>query len=490
MDYTTKKILIVDLGSSSIRFFLMDENRVMTLVSIAKLDTEKLKGNIVTIDAGPLQNIILDHMSNITNTEKNVCAVAITNQRASTIVYDKTLRPLEKAISWQDFRSVGRCMALSMESDIHLAPNHSATKIETLLNLIDKKRDNSANYKVGTLDNYIAAVLSEGHLHVSDLSNASLTGLIKRNTCQYDPDILKQLNIPFEILPDLVDSIRIIGYATALPGSPPIAAILGDQQASLIGQGCIDPLQMKATFGTGAMVDINTGTVSRYQDLLGPHGCTEIVAYKTPEACTYAIEAIGLSAGSVMDWLCHNLRLINDPAETDEIARKAGGNGGVCFVPAQQGLGTPIWDFGAKGIITGIGPSTDKAEIIRAVLEGIANSGVDLIDAAMAEAGTQDNSLPISVDGGMTANNSFLQLLADLAYRPVHVAHSREATAYGAGLAALVAIGHYNNLKEATAGLKPSKIIDPTKKLDRQRWLEARSKAEKNVPALSAIKFH
>ncbi len=380
-------------------------------------------------------------------------------------------------------------MTLAASHDIHLAPNHSATKIEVLLDMFDKERLKCDSYRVGTLDNYVASVLSKGKSHITDMSNASLTGLIDRDTLQYDGNILKALNIPKDILPDLVNSIDVVGYASLLPDSPPIATILGDQQASMIGQGCIEKSMIKATFGTGAMVDVNTGNASRNKSLLGPYGCTEIVAYKTPESCHYGVEAIGLSAGSALDWLCGDLGLIKNPAESDTLAANVQDSGGVCFVPAQQGLGTPVWDFGAKAILTGIGPATTKSEIVRAVLEGIANIGVDLIEAALGECAITDRSLAVNVDGGMSTNDTFLQLLADLTFRPIHVAGHSEATAYGAGLAALVAIGHYKNLKEATTNCRPGRIINPLKKLDRQRWLEARSRAEKNIPALSAIKF-
>lgn len=257
----------------------------------------------------------------------------------------------------------------------------------------------------------------------------------------------------------------------------------------MIGQACVGQGHMKITFGTGAMADVNTGTRSLYKDLLGPNGCTEIIAYKTADVCSYAIEAIGLSAGSAIDWLCGTLGIVDSPSQIGPLAESVGDSGGVCFVPAQSGLGTPVWDFGAKASLSGIGPGTTKAEIARAVLEGIANIGADLIDAATDEAGIGDQTSPLKVDGGMAENITFLQLLSNITSRQINVAPHREATAYGAGLAALTAVGVYGDLSEAVADYEPSMIINPTKRADRTRWLDAREKARKNVPALSAIRF-
>ncbi len=488
METKTAKVLIVDIGSGSIRIFLLDTNGEMTLRTRERLHSQYSKGNEVLIDVSGFSNMLTECMTQILNDSGYVDAVAITNQRASTVIYDNSLRPLHRAISWQDFRTIGRCMVLAQQN-IRLAPNQSATKIEFLLDTLDRNRVDTKSYKVGTLDNYVAAILSGGDLHITDLSNASLSGLIKRDLGAYDESILEALRIPLEVLPVIGDSIGILGHASALPGSPPIAAMLGDQQASMIGQGCITTGQMKVTFGTGAMADINTGTASLYKDLLGPNGCTEIVAYKTPDACAYAIEAIGLSAGSAIEWLCGTLGIADNPSQLEAMAASVNDSGGVCFVPAQYGLGTPTWDFGAKALFSGIGTNTTKPEIARAVLEGIANVGTELIEAASAEAGTSENSSPIKVDGGMTTNRTFLQLLANMTSREIHVAKYAEATSYGAGLAALTAIGAYEDLSDAVSDYRPSLVIPPTKRHDRKRWLEAKERARNNVPALSAIKF-
>jgi glycerol kinase len=194
-----------------------------------------------------------------------------------------------------------------------------------------------------------------------------------------------------------------------------------------------------------------------------------------------------LSAGAAVDWLCGGLGLVSSPAETDELAASVPDSGGVVFVPALTGLGTPVWDFGARGTLTGIGPGTTKAEVVRAVLEGIAQRGADLLEAVEVDSGMTIETL--RVDGGMSVNATFVQALADAIGRPVELASVTEATTLGAAFLAGTAVGLWSDLDEACALAKPRAVVEPRRRLDRARWLDARARAEQNVPVLSALRF-
>ena len=439
----------------------------------------------VEFDAAEIASAVLEVSLAALEGEGVVDAVGISSQRASSVVWDRaTGEPVAPGIGWQDLRTVGYCLALQAQG-IRLAPNQSATKMAVLLDIADPTR--SRDLCVGTVDSWVAWTLSKGGVHASDRSNLAVTGLLDGNAAQWDEAVLEALRIPHEVLPRPVDSIGVLGEAIALPGSPPIAGLAGDQQASLVGQGCVRPGLAKATFGTGGMLDLCVGDKRPMFPRRGPGGTFPIVAWSLAGDITWGIEAIMMSAGSCVEWLRDDLGILSSVAESDDIAASCTDSGGVYFVPALLGLGTPLWDYGARGTLLGLTRGSGRAEVVRAVLEGIAHRGADLLEAAETDSGLSIEALRI--DGGMTANRTFTQALANAIGRPVELSAITEATTLGAAYLAGVGVGTWASLEEATCALRPRSVVEPTRRADRVRWLEARTRALWTVPELSDLDF-
>lgn len=413
-----------------------------------------------------------------------VRCVGVANQRSSTIVWDrKTGEPAGPGIGWQDLRTVGTCLMLKAQG-ILVAPNESATKLMMLLDMADPARQRDLCF--GTVDTWVIWTLSGGRTHVTDATNAAVTGLLRRDGNGWDSDKLAALNIPPSILPEVVDSSGVVGEASILAGSPPISGIAGDQQASLIGQGCIRPGDAKATFGTGGMLDLCTGTRPSFERK-GEAGTFPIIAWQAGGSINWGVEAVMLSAGSCVEWLRDDLGLVASAAESETLASSVPDTGDVYFVPALLGLGTPDWDFGARGTLLGLTRGTTSAHVVRAVLEGVAHRGADLLQAAETDSGCTVTEL--SIDGGMTRNSVFVQSLANSLERPVRVSAVTEATTLGAAFLAGVAVGEWGDLEEATAAAAPPSLVEPSRKTDRARWLDARERARRQLPDLSTIEF-
>lgn len=282
----------------------------------------------------------------------------------------------------------------------------------------------------------------------------------------------------------------MIGEASALPGSPPIAALVGDQQASLVGQGCLAPGTAKATFGTGGMLDLFTGTRAPGTARRTAGGTFPIVAFSSArDGISYGTEAVMLSAGTCVEWLRDGLGLIDSAAESEGVAASVASTDGVAFVPALLGLGTPHWDYGARGALLGITRGTTRAHIVRAVLEGIAHRGADLLEAAETDSGQSVATLRI--DGGMSRNSVFVQALANAIARPVVVSPVTEATTLGAGFLAGTAVGQWDDLGSATAHITGARVVEPSGESSpsRAQWAEAVTRTRSWIPDLSALDF-
>ncbi len=295
------------------------------------------------------------------------------------------------------------------------------------------------------------------------------------------------------MLPSIVDSSGHVGAATALPGAPPICGIAGDQQASLVGQGCTHPGMAKATFGTGGMLDQCTGPgAGPVEAGRGDAGTFPIVAFRVGGHTTWGTEAVMLSAGTAVEWLRDDLGILASSDESAVLAARCETSGDVWFVPALLGLGTPVWDFGARGALVGLTRGTGRPEIVRAVLEGVAHRGADLVEASERDSGYPIASLRI--DGGMAANEIFVAALADAIGRPVEISPVTEATTLGAGLLAGLAVGTYASTDDLAETFEPRRVIEPrnddtARAATRVRWLAARVKAEATIPELSGISF-
>jgi glycerol kinase len=299
--------------------------------------------------------------------------------------------------------------------------------------------------------------------------------------------VLEALNIPASVLPRIVDSTGAVGEATALPGAPPVCGIAGDQQASLIGQGCVRPGMAKITFGTGGMLDVCLGPDRPTAAVRGESGTFPIVCWRQDEVITWGSEAIMLSAGTNVVWLVEDLGIVESAAATADVAASVDTTDGVVFVPALLGLGTPYWDYGARGALFGVTRGTTAAHVTRAVLEGVAELGADLVAATEADTGLTLDSL--RVDGGMAANPVFVQHLADATQRPVEVAPVREATTLGAGFLAGLAVGTWSGWDEVLDSWRPSARIEPGAPSDRERWADAVGRAGRWYEDLSSLDF-
>jgi glycerol kinase len=478
-------VLVVDVGTSGVRASVVGDDASVTHAHQWEvLPTSPAQG-FVEFDAGVMAEAVLAVAVAALADGGPVDVVGIANQRASTIVWDRaTGKPVGPGIGWQDLRTVGMCLMLR-EQGIRLAPNQSATKLAMLLDLADPARERDLCF--GTVDSWVAWVLSGGRLHVTDHTNAGVTGLVVGDGSSWNPDVCEALRIPESVLPRIVDSSGAIGEASALDGSPVIAGIAGDQQASLVGQGCLGPGSAKATFGTGGMLDCCVGSERPAFPQRGSAGTFPIVAWSHHGVLTWGLEAVMLSAGSCVEWLRDDLGIVSTAAETDSIAALVPDSAGVYFVPALLGLGTPVWDFGARGTFIGITRGTTRNHIVRAVLEGIAYRGADLLEAVVADSGLDVEVL--KVDGGMSANSTFTQALADATGRRIEVAAVTEATTLGAAFLAGTAAGIWPSLEATAALVHPRLVVERARRPDRARWLEARSRAERTVPELSTLDF-
>ena len=478
-------ILVVDVGTSSVRSAVIRADASVAAEHHRETLPDSPAGGLVEFDADVLADTVIELATRALADAGPVDAVGIATQRASTIVWDRaTGRPIGPALGWQDLRTIGECLVFGAEG-LRLAPNQSATKVAWLLDTFDPDRERDLCF--GTPDTWIAWRLSGGELHVTDLSNAAVTGLIDLDGGDWDDRVLEKLRIPRSMLPAIVDSTSVLGPATALPGAPPIAGILGDQQASMLGQSVVAPGPAKITFGTGGMLDVVTGPTRPGFDTRGGGGTFPIVAWRRDGTPTWGLEAIMLSAGTNVEWLRDDLGILETSAQSHDVASQCETTDGVVYVPALLGLGTPRWDYGARGTLLGLTRGAGRPQIVRAVLEGVAQRGADLVDAAEA-----DGAPPVAalrIDGGMSRNPTFVQALADATQRRVEVSPMVEATTLGAAFAAGLALGTWSSLDDIGAMWAPTVVVDPGEPLDRARWASAVDRAAGWFPELSGLDF-
>jgi len=478
------KLLVIDVGTSGVRAAVVTPEAGVTHSHHHEVLPASPAPGLVEFDPTEMAVAVLSVARQAAADAGNVDAVGIANQRASTIVWDRaTGEPVGPGLGWQDLRTVIDCLTLAGQG-LRLAPNLVATKAAHLLRGADP--DGTRDLCVGTVDSWVAWTLSEGALHVTDATNAALYGLEVPDGGSWDARALEVLGIAPSTLPTVVDSIGVVGHATALAGAPPIAGILGDQQASLLGQGCVRAGQAKITFGTGGMLDLCLEERPTFATQ-GTGGTFPIVTRGADGGRRWGLEAIMLAAGSNVEWLRDDLGIIVDAADSHAVAAQCETSEGVAYVPALLGLGSPRWDYGARGALLGITRGSGRPQIVRAVLEGIAQRAADLVEAAETDSGL---SIPtLRVDGGMTANPTFVQALADATGRPVEVSPEREATTMGAAFAAGLAVGAWPDDDAIAATWNPKEAVEPAGSFDRERWADTLRRAERWFPDLSAISF-
>ena len=500
-------VLVIDVGTSGLRAAIVNDDSTLGVVCYEEFAPSTPAPGMVEFDAMAMKQAVLRVARTAMASESQthaaqtraaqtraaqIRAIGITNQRASTIAWRKsTGEPLGPAIGWQDLRTIFDCIMAKTNHSISLQPNQTATKAAWMLNnyVSDEAERASEDICIGTVDSWVVSVLTQGAVHATDVSNAAITGLSHSDGQTWNTNVMSILGLHAHQFATIVPSSGFIGHATALDGAPPIMSMVGDQQASLVGQGCISPGKTKITFGTGGMLDVFIGSQPPVRAQRSTGGTFPIVAFSTSTEIFYGAEAIMLSAGTNIEWLRDDMQLVSTAAQTDEIAATCATTEGVVYVPALLGLGTPHWDYGARGTLLGITRGTTRAHIVRAVLEGVAHRGVDLVDAAQVDTGLEITELRI--DGGMSRNASFVQALADASGRTVRVSPVTEATTLGAGFLAGVAAGVWNSFEEPCGATQPASIVAPLGNpgVSRQQWGEAISRARSWIPDLSALDF-
>lgn len=409
--------------------------------------------------ADVFKQLLLQHQL----TPEDIAAIGVTNQRETTVIWQRsTGKPIHNAIVWQDRRTADDCALLKeagyekliqQKTGLLVDAYFSATKIKWLLDNIEGAREQAERGELafGTIDTWLAWQLTNGALHITDVSNASRTMLYNINTLCWDDELLALFNIPASLLPSVKPTSAVYGMTSnaEIGQGIPIAALVGDQQAALFGQLCYQPDQAKCTYGTGCFLMVNTGT----KPTLSKHKLLSTIAWQLGDEVTYALEGSVFMGGAIMQWLRDGLLLFNDTAESEKIANSVPDNGGVYFVPALTGLGAPHWDSNARGSIFGITRGTTQAHLTRAALESIAFQVDDLLAIFNQDGGTAITELRI--DGGAAKNNRLVQFQADISQVNIIRPDNLETTALGAAYLAGLAVGYWT-LDE----LKQSQQID------------------------------
>ncbi len=468
-----KYIMALDSGTTSNRCILFD--REGHICSMAQKEFTQFfpQPGWVEHDADEIfatqLEVARQAMQNVGATAGDIAAIGITNQRETTVVWNRrTGRPIHHAIVWQCRRTAAYCDSLRQQgltetvrekTGLVIDPYFSGTKLRWLLETVDGAREQAAQGDLlfGTVETWLIWKLTGGRAHVTDWSNASRTMLFNIHTLDWDGDILKELDIPREMLPTPLPSSQIYASTAAeFFGAPiPISGAAGDQQAALFGQACFQPGPSKCTYGTGAFLLMNTGSTP----ILSQNNLVTTVAWGLEGKPTYALEGSIFVAGSAIQWLRDQLKFIDSASDSEYMAKKVPDTNGCYVVPAFTGLGAPYWDAYARGAITGLTRGTNKNHIIRATLDSIAYQVGDVLGAMEADSGIPLEAL--KVDGGAAANNYLMQTQADLSAAPVLRPRCVETTAMGAAYLAGLAVGFWKDLEEIRANWAVDREFTP-----------------------------
>jgi glycerol kinase len=483
-------ILALDQGTTSSRAILFDHDG--RIKGTAQREFRQIFPQAGWVEHDPQEiwtsqiGVAIEVLAAASLRPRDVAAIGITNQRETTIVWDReTGQPVMNAIVWQDRRTADTCDRLRAEgaedlvrgkTGLVLDAYFSGTKVAWILDNVPgaRARAEAGKLAFGTVDAWLLWNLSSGRLHVTDPSNASRTLLFNIQTGQWDDELLRLLHVPRSLLPEVKSSSEVYGEVSTTLGleSVPVGGIAGDQQAALFGQMCVSPGLTKNTYGTGCFMLQNTGRkapVSRNKLLT-------TVAWKRDGVTEYALEGSVFIGGAVVQWLRDGLGIIRSSSEVEALAASVPDHGGVFLVPAFAGLGAPHWDPYARGTIVGVTRGTTGAHVARAALESIAFQSADLLDAMQADAGVQLAEL--RVDGGASRNDLLMQFQADLVGVPVVRPEVTETTALGAAYLAGLAVGFWKDLEAIRQQWRAERRFEPAMPAARvgerrARWKEA-----------------
>lgn len=489
-----KYILAFDAGTTSSRAIVFDKQGKIRAVAQKEFtqyfphsgwvehDPREIWSSQAAVAAEAITKIGINGLS--------IAGIGITNQRETTIVWDReTGEPVYNAIVWQDRRTSEYCDLLKNEGKLQYIKDKtgliidayfSATKIKWILDNVEGAREkaNAGKLIFGTVDSWIVWQLTRGEVHITDVSNASRTMLFNIYTLDWDDDLLDLFTIPKSMMPKVCESSEVYGYTktTIFATKVPIAGIAGDQQAALFGQMCVEPGMVKNTYGTGCFILMNTGE----NKVVSKNNLITTVAWKLNGKVNYALEGSIFVGGAIVQWLRDGLKIIDSSAEIERLANTVKDNGGVFFVPALTGLGAPYWDQYARGTIVGISRGTTAGHIARAALEGIAYQSMDVINAMILDAGVGLKEL--RVDGGAANNNLLMQFQADVLGQVVIRPRTTETTALGAAYLAGLAVGYWENLEEIKSQWSIDMAFEPDMKMDmhlvKKQWNEAVHRAQ------------
>jgi glycerol kinase len=469
-----KYILSLDQGTTSSRAILFDH--AGSIVSVAQKEFPQIFPKPGWVEHDPRDiwssqaGVAAEVLTKASVGAADVAAIGITNQRETTIVWDRfTGKPIHNAIVWQDRRTAGVCdrlrarkldRVIRKKTGLVIDAYFSATKVQWILQNVRgaRERAKAGDLAFGTVDTWLIWNLTGGKVHVTDASNASRTMLYDISKGDWDDELLKLFGVPRSMLPEVRSSSEVYGMTNLLGTPIPIAGIAGDQQAALFGQACTKPGMAKNTYGTGCFMLMNTGT----KRIASKNNLLTTVAWRIGDRTEYALEGSIFIAGAVVQWLRDGLEFFRSAAEVEALAASVSDTGGVYLVPAFAGLGAPHWDQYARGTIVGLTRGTTKAHLALAALEGIVLQVMDVLKAMEADAGIKLKEL--RVDGGASANDLLMQLQADLLNVPVVRPKVAETTALGAAYLAGLAVGFWKNQADIARQWQVDKRFKPAMK--------------------------
>ncbi len=465
-------VIALDQGTTSSRCILFD--REQNIVGVAQREFTQIYPKPGWVEQDPMEiwssqsSVLTEVLAQTGIAPTEVAAIGITNQRETTIVWDKTTgRPIYNAIVWQCRRTASLCEELKADgafcdyikehTGLLIDAYFSATKLKWILDHVEgaRERAKAGELLFGTVDSWLVWKLTGGKAHVTDYTNASRTMLFDIQNLCWDEEICRRLDIPMEMLPKVCSSSQVYGYANLQGLEVPIAGIAGDQQAALFGQGCFQPGEAKNTYGTGCFLLMNTGE----QLCRSENGLLTTIAIGLGGKVQYALEGSVFVGGAVIQWVRDELRFISESRDAEYYASKVPDTGGVYLVPAFTGLGAPYWDMYARGALVGLTRGTNRDHIIRAAQESIAYQSWDLVDAM-----EKDTGIPLSVlnaDGGASRDKFLMQFQADILHKPVRRPVIRETTALGAALLAGLATGVWGSREEVKSRMKTDRLYEP-----------------------------